>query len=566
MPNTSMPATDKVTYESSERDDKGRDIARVCLTPTSDTREKEVLCRTLYVIPIVFLPGIMGTNLKSRGEGGRTMWRPPNNDLRGTGETIGALFTYLFKNAKDRQKDLNKDKIEVDPAGPLDHGESALSEEQMRERGWGTIMRTCYHPMMGRLEKRLNAIMKYAKHEGWWIDAARESPKEFGEQKGLAALTDAELKKAASYRYEVWAGGYNWLQSNRDSGRDIQNLIEQTILPSCKKRNLTARKVIVVTHSMGGLVSRALTNIHRCDKVLGVVHGVQPATGAPAAYKRMRAGFEGPSKVVLGRDAAEVTAVLANAPGGLELLPSADYRNGQPWLKVRDGHSTLESLALPTGGDPYAEIYASKAWYGLVPESSNALLDPAGVNKSNESDEIDGPRASLNEAIKKVKTFHSDIRDQYHTRTYVQYGAQGMRSGSKGGVLGSGTFGNTNRFAWSEVAWEIKRGDAHSPIFDPRSAIVQKDGQRGTLHLADGRQLEIAPPDTPGDGTVPEPSGAAPGQAGAIASFVHGQGHAGRHNGEFGYDHQDSYNDERAIFATLYSIVKIAQSADWRPE
>ena len=42
-----------------------------------------------------------------------------------------------------------------------------------------------------------------------------------------------------------------------------------------------AEKVIVVTHSMGGLVSRSLTEIHQCDKVMGVSHGVQPATGAP---------------------------------------------------------------------------------------------------------------------------------------------------------------------------------------------------------------------------------------------------------------------------------------------
>lgn len=58
------------------------------------------------------------------------------------------------------------------------------------------------------------------------------------------------------------------------------------------------KQVIVVTHSMGGLVGRAL--IHPMygnlqDKVAGIVHGVMPAIGAPAAYKRMRAGFEDPA-------------------------------------------------------------------------------------------------------------------------------------------------------------------------------------------------------------------------------------------------------------------------------
>jgi alpha-beta hydrolase superfamily lysophospholipase len=45
-------------------------------------------------------------------------------------------------------------------------------------------------------------------------------------------------------------------------------------------------KVIVVTHSMGGLVARALIHPKMGslkDKVLGIVHGVMPAIGAGAA-------------------------------------------------------------------------------------------------------------------------------------------------------------------------------------------------------------------------------------------------------------------------------------------
>jgi len=79
-------------------------------------------------------------------------------------------------------------------------------------------------------------------------------------------------------------------------------------------------------------------------------------------------------------------------------------------------------------------------------------------------------------------------------------------------------------------------------------------------------RLAIAAPDMPGDGTVPEPSGAAPGKTGVAGSFAHGQGQPGTHNEKFGYEHQDSYNDERAVFATLYGIIKIAQKADWRPK
>lgn len=57
---------------------------------------------------------------------------------------------------------------------------------------------------------------------------------------------------------------------------------------------------------------------------------------------------------------------------------------------------------------------------------------------------------------------------------------------------------------------------------------------------------------SPGDGTVPVASGAAPAEIGVKAAFR-----------QTGYEHQDSYNSEAARFATFYSIVKIAQKADW---
>jgi hypothetical protein len=87
---------------------------------------------------------------------------------------------------------------------------------------------------------------------------------------------------------------------------------------------------------------------------------------------------------------------------------------------------------------------------------------------------------------------------------------------------------------------------------------------------------------------VPWQSGAAPkGKAGVEMVFTHGQGRPGnrneesddehqnsqdsgsadarppRHNEKFGYEHQNSYNDERALYATLYAIVKIAYNARW---
>ncbi|WP_238587465.1 GPI inositol-deacylase [Cupriavidus sp. IDO] len=332
-----------------------------------------------------------------------------------------------------------------------------------------------------------------------------------------------------------------------------------------------AERVIVVTHSMGGLVSRALTEIHHCDKVLGVSHGVQPATGAPATYKRMRAGFEGVEQVILGRNAAEVVGILSQAPGGLELLPTADYNDGKPWLKVRERKGGKETLALPKNGDPYSEIYLSSAWYGLVPDRNLGLISPGGLDPCSYSKTDSqprkkskrSPRESLMDAIETVQDFHESIEKRYKAPTYAHYGAQGKRDTEKdiGGLFGTGLMAEKDRFSWGEVAWEGT--GVHT--LDPDKITITGDDGNGTLRTPEGFSLALSQPDCPGDGTVPVQSGAAPGNSGIELSFAHGHDGAGKEDKHFCYDHQGSYGDmhKRTLYATMYAIVKIAQRAQW---
>ncbi|MDT6964215.1 hypothetical protein QTN24_22150 [Cupriavidus sp. SZY C1] len=565
------------------------------LTPTEDDREKVVLAKP-YVIPIVFLPGIMGTNLRKK-KGKESVWRPPNLDLRGAPDLIWQIFVFVFKNTKERAADLKTTTVEVDPSGPIDVGRSGLPRKVLAARGWGALMRSCYQSFMGQLQHLLNTLAEYdfereeAMLKGWAEKHGMEPPTEWGAGSG-EALTREEILHAANYQFDVWAGGYNWLESNNDSGAAIKNLIENTILPyyntgktvtvsdtpdgegnpQCsinrrKPYRPMAEKVIVVTHSMGGLVSRALTEIHKCDKILGVSHGVQPATGAPATYKRMRSGFESVEQLFLGRHAADVVAILSQAPGGLELLPTADYNDGKPWLRVRDKRTGADVMPpLPAGGDPYSEIYNSPEWYGLVPDSNLQLLNPAGESSDAASNSVStskrkSTRSVVNIAIDGVRVFHRAIEGRYWDPTYVHYGAQGMRDrhGPSDGLFGTGLAADQHRNSWGEIAWE---GNDLASI-SPHKFVIVSDDRNGTLRTSNGFRLTIGKPDCPGDGTVPMYSGAAPGTADIAMIFAHGQGNPGGQNTAFGYDHQASYGDVRSLYATMYAIIRIARLANW---
>lgn len=587
-----MTEANPILY-SSVVDKNGDQYSQATLTATDNTQEKIVLAKP-YIIPILFIPGIMGTNLRQKGSKAKA-WRPPNADLAGAADLIGQLFSHLFKTTEKRAADLTTPAVEIDPSGPVDTGDSGLPKNVLVARGWGSLMRSSYHPFMGQLQHHLNQLSVYdfqrceANLQEWAKEHGLEPPADWGAEGG-EPLTRDEILYAANYQFDIWAGGYNWLQSNRDSGAAIKDYIEKVILPyynegkavtvkntpdgegknECsiqrkKPSRPLAEKVIVVTHSMGGLVSRSLTEIHQCDKVLGVSHGVQPATGAPATYKRMRSGFEGAEQLFLGRNAADVVAIMSQAPGGMELLPTRDYNDGKPWLKVRDKNGT-EILALPKDGDPYEEIYNSPAWYGMVPDANLGLMTPGGGSLSKEGSRapsLDSPRELLSRTIEKVREFHEAIEKKYKTPTYAHYGAQGKRDKGKerGGLLGSGLLASKNLFTWGEVAWE---GEGVSRL-TPEQILLADDDGNGELKTTNGIKLTIGEPDCPGDGTVPLPSGEAPGKAGIALSFAHGQGNPGQCNEHFSYDHQGSYGDKhgRSLYASMYAIIKIAQQAQW---
>lgn len=367
-------------------------------------------------------------------------------------------------------------------------------------------------------------------------------------EKEIVNLTSDDLLKRAGMRMPVYACGYNWLESNDNAADWLRDRIRHVIAEESKRG--TCNQVLLVTHSMGGLVARRCAQLSgMADAIAGIVHGVMPATGAAVAYRRCKIGMadeDFSAGLVIGSNGRETTAVFAQAPGALQLLPTEQYRSG--WLQIKDGggrriHSTPKS-------DPYSEIYLRRdRWWGLVRAE---WLSPAGGEPISWEDYVDN--------IAEARSFHSLIRGSYHSNTHVYYGAdEGVPS-------------------YETVRWTMKHGvsptGGGSPptaeqVCDMGSQEVTDDG-RNPLYV--GLKIKLYPKeksyenvshwelwaeqqDGDGDGTVPASSGQSPLKHAAKSGDIRQQYRL------VGFEHEESYRNNGAQLVSLNCINKIAAEA-----
>ncbi len=154
-------------------------------------------------------------------------------------------------------------------------------------------------------------------------------------------------KKTPALR-PVHCCGYDWRKSNADSGRTLVERIDQVLAKH------KARQVILVTHSMGGLVARAAMARGATPKIAGVVHTVQPADGAVVAYRRFFTGAvndldgDTPLNIIMGNSPEEYLETQSGAQGPMQLLPHDSY----PELWLRGAFGT--NLSVPEVFDTYS--------------------------------------------------------------------------------------------------------------------------------------------------------------------------------------------------------------------
>jgi PGAP1-like protein len=389
--------------------------------------------------------------------------------------------------------------------------------------------------------------------------ALKEVTDKWRAQKSFDPLTDAENKKAIEWHYPVYAVGYNWLDDNKNAATRLQERINQIIKDNNRGMG-KCEQVIVVTHSMGGLVARACSKLAGMEaKIVGVVHGVMPANGAAVAYRRCKVGMWDESELsvigrlgarTIGQSGQEITAVFAQAPGALQLLPNSQYPSN--WLEIRDSDGVLLPDQ-PSTVDPYESIYKERnKWWGLVKEE---WLKPEGGKEWTWE--------QFEKAIELAKKFHAaNIKDYYHPNTYGFYGT-GVKSFER--VTWRMEAGNAKKLGATEAAptpakvmglkYDQMRMDGTNPesVKGPDVSAANYDAtgmvQGTTWMTSDHYILRLATATDSGDGTVPQASGRAPldssQQMFAIA----------------GLEHEPAYKGVQSQDITLYAINKISQRA-----
>ncbi|WP_241575087.1 GPI inositol-deacylase [Rosenbergiella nectarea] len=513
----------------------------------SENAKASLLQPPVKTIPVIFLPGVMGTNLMSTDEGDeKDIWR---------GDSLGEVFLkWARKDGTERRELLNPDTTKVDNRGDIDRTIcSPLSDDgalfpTRQQRGWGEVLSFSYGKFLSVFQGALLddwqlALDNYGKSASEKKGAISQlvgkslSEGKYAEITGESVLTQEELNHFQNFLFPVHVYGYNWLQDNKTSAEGLVAFIDRTI--KLYKNHCGhgmpfppgQEKVIIVTHSMGGLVARYASQVCGAkDKILGIVHGVIPDLGSPAAYRRMKVGArqEGMAGAVLGNTAKELMPVLARAPAPLQLLPSSKYLSGAPWLIVEGAGEDGSDVKLPQARDPFGEIYLNKTlWYRLY--ESDIIDKDEAVSQSNWAEYV-------RLVDKPVRKFISLLDSRgYHSNTYAFYGHK---------IDSDGTL------TWRKTSITYPKNRRESDRKLPNNyREIPLPFNRSQMYV-------VISSKTPGDGTVPVESLSAICRHSEIKSVL---ATSVDHQGAYDVSSLKDIKDRPALQFTLRAIVKMVQ-------
>jgi hypothetical protein len=455
------------------------------------------------VMPIVLLPGVMGTRIQLGGP----HWDPDSpTEL---GKMVFLRQRSLANLLDSRKKGVVFNSFAAGPAQEIESNPALVDRAQFltgkrtadsaifygTQRGWGGVAWNFYGEFLMKLEERFIALGNYP----------------------------------------VYAIGYDWRQSCRVSGGAVLQRLRAIL------QQEGATKALIVTHSMGGLVLRAALQQGATPLVQGVVHCVMPALGAVVAYRRFHTGATdlldgqdptGAATVtsfvaarildrILGLTPLEYTLTQAYLPGPVELLPTDDYPDifirfpldgaPPPALVLEANTAAPNSLVSPPMADIYS-LYLQAQQPGILPSAGDTdpptvipvMVGPTPVLVSLPGETITSADvSSLSNNIVNARAFQASVRNLVHpksaflvgdiinTDTQVDFtrsggGPAGTRISPPRGPDGAGGASSTdpNDPASSEGAGA---GPPSSKITVTASMAVRRPAGDGTVPFSSAR-------------------------------------------------------------------------------
>ncbi len=322
--------------------------------------------------PLIIVPGLMGSRLEAV-TGDRKIWDPDSS----------TFMVGLMMRSPDALADLFTP--EVTPGQPIRTPDPRrYRKKEFVDRGWGG-------PAWGFYGRGIEELQKWLRGEG----------------------------------AVVYCFPYDWRSSNLESGAALGKLIQDIKRETVDGSRRFRLKPIIVTHSNGGLVTRAACRASDAEShVAAVLHTFMPTYGTPEAYTKFKLGED---TFALGKIIGSTHEEIAVVGGGVkvmgQLLPNQIYpRGAQPWLTW---DRELEAELNPPGpyvlSDPYKLYKETSGRLGLVNHetfNANAILIRNAVWATNTRSRL----RRLLDNIDEAKRFHSateGVRDYIHPYTYL---------------------------------------------------------------------------------------------------------------------------------------------------
>jgi len=256
---------------------------------------------------------------------------------------------------------------------------------------------------------------------------------------GVLALRlhkDLKLKLASQDIFPVvYCAGYDFRVDNATSAKTLESVVDEA------QKECDGEKVIIIAHSMGGLVTRSFCkNLGGEGKVRRVFLLASPTHGAPDAYFTLRNGldFSGVRVLVFGDifRATDSRSFARKMPSVYQLLPSTLYGKLDPgWLSFDPSKTGISRVPQPL---PVAALQFSDAsnsvllftdlYTGLsIDVQTRALSDRLYAGATAFDASLSMPSGNTYMHPNTTVVFTDDMKTA--TRGRVQFDGEGVDSG-----------------------------------------------------------------------------------------------------------------------------------------